>query len=76
MKSYVVVYDSAEGTSYPVDTPEEVEAAESALVNAGQYSARIYFGDPADPDSYWGGQTLYQPGWAHERNDKPPTENR
>lgn len=72
MSTYVVINEEL----YPVDTPDQIDTAQTALVNVGQYSARVYAGDPECPDSYWNGQTLYQPGWAHERTDKPPTEHR
>lgn len=57
---YVVVQDSADGTSYPVDTAEQIETAIKALKAVGAESARVYVGDPECPDSYWSG-TLYVP---------------
>lgn len=55
---YVVVQSSADGTSVPVNSEEQVDAALAAMARCGQDVADIYFGDPADPDSYASGQRL------------------
>lgn len=55
IKTYVVVDEE----SYPVDTPEQIEAAEEALKAAGEASAPVYVGHPDCPDSYANGQILF-----------------
>ena len=55
---FIVVQDSFDGTSMPVDTPEQIEVALAAMRNVGQEIANVYFGDPEDPDSYASGRRL------------------
>lgn len=56
---YIVV--NASQKAYPVETPEETEAAIKALIDCGEISARVYDGDPEDHDTRWTGQTLRVP---------------
>lgn len=60
-RQYVVVQNSADGTSMPVDSEEQVDAALAAMARCGQDVADVYYGDPADPDSYASGQRLVVP---------------
>lgn len=77
-KRYVVISSGThmrEDASMPIDSAEEIEAAIQAMTDVGQWSARIYRGDPDCPDSYPTGQSLY----AHETNDhlrRPIPEDR
>ena len=56
---FVVVQNSPDGTSMPVDTAEQVEAARLALAECGQYAADVYYGDPECPDAYASGQRIF-----------------
>lgn len=52
MTQYILISNGDENLDYAIDTDAEREAARAALVAAGETSAAIWAGDPADPSSY------------------------
>jgi len=43
---------------YPIDTAEEIAAAQAALRDAGIAEAPILYGEAGEPDTYRSGRTL------------------
>lgn len=60
---YIVIAD----TTYPVDTPEQIAEAQTALRDAGEERADVWttpadlasIEEHGDPDGYKNGQTLF-----------------
>jgi|GEM_PF-6352429 len=60
MTTYITIEDGpGDADVYPVDTLEEIEAAQAALRDAGLDAAPVYAGDPDCPDSYANGRVLF-----------------
>lgn len=59
MSQFILINTGAEdSTPYPLDSVEQIEAAQDAMREHGMDSAPVYVGDPDDPDSYRAGHDL------------------
>lgn len=62
--SHIIIHINSEldPTTYPIDSYEEIVAAEAALRDAGLAFEDVWVGEPGSPDAYKNGQKLFAAG--------------